>query len=119
MNIELEQTFKQLAAQFVEKQAELTVLKSQQKASALRLDDVLRREAETQATLRNILGEVDKARKGLAQAKRDAAKIRADAEADADRIRQQSRDEAEGFLQGVQSAVAAAASVIKKHKETK
>ena len=44
-------------------------------------------------------------------------KIISDARADADRIRQQSRDEAQGFLQGVRSAVAAAATMIKsKHK---
>jgi hypothetical protein len=60
--------------------------------------------------------QLDQATKELSQARRDTAKVRVDAIAERDRILQEAHVEADGFLRGVQSAVAAAASMIK-HKE--
>jgi hypothetical protein len=115
--LDVEQTFKGLAREFVEKQAELTALASQQKASAARLDDFLAKESAAQAALRRVNGELDEARAALAQARRDAAKIREAAVAERDRILAQAHDQASGYLQAVQGAITAAASTIPKSKE--
>jgi hypothetical protein len=118
MNIELEQTFKQLAAQFVEKQADLAALEQQRRAAGLRLDDALKRESEAQVALRKVTAALDSANKDLAQAKRDATKIRSDAAAERDRILAQAHDQASGYLQAVQSAITAAASTLKRKEKT-
>ena len=115
--LNIEDSFAKLQFEANQKLAEIKSLETQRQASQQRLDDNLRREAEAQVALQKVSATLDQASKQLTQAKRDATKIISDARADADRIRQQSRDEAQGFLQGVRSAVAAAATMIKsKHK---
>jgi hypothetical protein len=115
----IEDTFGRLKFEFDQKTAEIKALATQQKASADRLDDFLTREGEAKAAWQKASTALDQANKELTQAKRDAAKIISDARADADRIRSEAHVAADGFLRGVQSAVQAAASLIKhKHKET-
>jgi hypothetical protein len=99
------------------KLAEIKALEAQRQASALRLDDAVKKEAEAQVALRKVTEAFDEASKALTQAKRTAAKILADAAAERDRILQQANERAEGFLRGIQSAIAAAASVIKENKQ--
>jgi chromosome segregation ATPase len=118
MNVELETTFKQIAAQFVEKQADLKALEQQRKAAGLRLDDFIKREAAAKVALQQVNAALDQANKELSQARREAAKIKADAIAEGNAIVAAKRKEADGFLRGVMSAVQAAASLIKKTTPT-
>jgi F0F1-type ATP synthase membrane subunit b/b' len=77
----------------------------------------VKREAQAQTALRKVNADLEAARKNLSDTGRAAAKIISDAKADADHIRAQAHDEAEDFLKNVRSAVTAAASVIKRHKQ--
>jgi hypothetical protein len=117
MSTTVEDSFARLQLEFTQKQAEIRALGVQQNAAAQRLDDNLRREAESQVALKEVGKALDEARKDLAQARRDAAKILAAARADANRIQSEAHVAADGFLRGVTSAVQAAASLIPKRKE--
>jgi F0F1-type ATP synthase membrane subunit b/b' len=115
--LNVEDSFARLQLEFTQKQAEIKALGVQQKASAQRLEDFLKREGEAKAAWQQASAALDQANKELSQARRDATKIRADAKGERDRILQEAHVEAEGFLQGIRSAIAAAASVIKRHKQ--
>jgi F0F1-type ATP synthase membrane subunit b/b' len=114
MNIELETTFKQLAAQFVEKQADLRALETQRRASGQRLDDAVKREAEAQTALRKVTEQLESARKELSNAGRSAKQLISDSQARAEQIIAAAHDQAQKYLADVYTAVAA---LIEQHKE--
>jgi hypothetical protein len=109
----IEDSFAKLKFEFDQKSADIKALETQRQASQQRLDDNLRREAQSQVALKRVNEQLAQASKDLSQSKRDATKVLSDANADADRIRAKARDEAQGFLDGIRSAVQAAASLIK------
>jgi hypothetical protein len=110
-NIELEQTFKQLAAQFVEKQADLQALETKRHASAQRLEDELKKETELRASNKKLYAELDQKRKELSKIGRDTAKATAAAAAERDHI-QSERQEAKKVLQEVQTTLTTFGNLI-------
>jgi hypothetical protein len=109
----IEDSFAKLKFEFDQKTSEIRALETQRRAAEQRLADNIRRESESQVALKRVSEQLAQASKDLSQAKRNAAKVLSDASTDADRIRAKARDEAQGFLDGIRSAVQAAASLIK------
>src|SRR5262249_6468144 len=108
----VEDVFGRLQLELNEKKSEIKAIDVQLKASEQRFDDAAPRESESQVALKKVSTELDKAQKQLTKARPTAEKVIAQANADAATIRAKSRDEAAGFLQGIRSAVAAAAGLI-------
>jgi vacuolar-type H+-ATPase subunit H len=97
-----------------QKMAEIKALGVQQRAAAQRLDDNLKHEAETRAALQEVNGALTEATRELAEARRTTKQLISDAQARAAQIIVDAHDEAEKFLQQVQTAVAAATTLIKR-----
>jgi chromosome segregation ATPase len=108
--VDVEATFKNLAAEFVAKQSEIKALEATRLASQQRLDDMLRREAEAQVALRKVFDELSAARAELDNARREATKVMAAATARADRVLAEARDQAADYLDSIQAAINAAAT---------
>jgi F0F1-type ATP synthase membrane subunit b/b' len=115
--LNIEDSFAKLKFEWDQKSADIAALESQRRASGQRLDDALKKESEAQMALRRVTEQLDQARKELGTAGRTASKILSDANAKRDRILSEAREEAEDFLKNVRSAVAAAAAMIKQHKQ--
>jgi hypothetical protein len=110
----IEDSFGRLKFEYDRKLAEIKALAAQQKASAQRLDDFLKREAAAKTALQQVSAALDQANKELAQARGDASKVKSEAAAEREAILAGAHIEADGFLRGVTSAVAAAASLVKR-----
>jgi hypothetical protein len=111
--LNIEDTFAKLKFEHEQKLSEIRATDTQLRASQQRLDDALKHEAEAQVALRKVTAELDSARKELSQTGRTAKQLISDAQARAAQIITDAHDEAEKFLQQVQTAVAAAATLIK------
>jgi hypothetical protein len=115
--LNVEDSFAKLKFEWDQKSADLLALETQRRASGLRLDAALKKEAEVQAALKETTAKWEAARKHLSDAGRAADKMMREAAAERDRILSEAHDEAEDFLKNVRGAVAAAATMIKRKEK--
>jgi hypothetical protein len=110
--LNIEDSFAKLQFEANQKLAEIKALATQQQASAQRLDDALKHEAEAQVALKKTNAALDQANKELSQARRDAAKIKSDLATERDLIRAE-RQELEQTKEDLHTVLTNAATLIK------
>jgi hypothetical protein len=97
-------------------EAKLQALQTNIRASEQRLDDNLKREAESEVALRKVTAELEEAIKDRDQAKRDVDKTRTTALGERDRILSEAHQDAAKFIEDMEKVAAAGRGIISKRK---